>query len=211
MLREIFPVIVYENYIEDSSYSMIREKIYDYIDNNRQSFYKIDSWLGDTLTDFPKTNFYNEYLEREIYKHSYSYLESINPDIFELTISHLWINMNKNKTFQEDHDHAGPGVQISGTLYIEPCEYGGYFEIPNPNNAEQFFGSNNLNIERSKIRIKPERKKIVLFPSYLKHRVTPNEGNTERVSISFNLSVVDFEYHKLYRKGNPSYFGYKEK
>ena len=211
MIKEIFPIRIYESKIDDSSYEQIKPPLYNYIENNTHLFKIVKTWLGNTATDFPKTNFYSESLKNEVYKHSYRYLEGLDPNIFELEIVSLWINVNGKGTFQEDHHHIGRNAQISGTIYIETCDLGGDFEIINPNILENYIESNKNYLDRFKITVKPYNKKIIMFPSYLMHRVTPNQTDKQRVSISFNLGIKDPTKYELYSGGSPKNYGYYKK
>ena len=211
MIKEIFPIRIYESYIEDSSYYKIRNDLQTYIPSNKDNFKIVNSWLGNTMTDFPITKFYSKELEQEIYKHSYKYIEGLNPHIYELTIGQVWVNLNLKNTFQEEHHHLGSGAQFSGTIYINTVDHGGDFEIINSNNYEYYNDSNIGNIERFKVTIKPEIKKIIIFPSYLMHRVTPNNTDETRLSVSFNISRKKLDKFNKYGNGNPEKYGYIEK
>ena len=38
--------------------------------------------------------------------------------------------------------------------------------------------------------ISPEPGTLVLFPSYLEHKVNPNQSESNRIVISFNISLI---------------------
>jgi len=211
MIREIFPIRIYESCIDDSSYSKISNDLKQYITYNRSNFKTVKSWLGNTETDFPQTKFYSDDLKHEIYKHCYNFIEGLNPEIYELNIINLWVNINSKDSFQEDHHHIGPGSQFSGTLYIDTVDSGGQFEILNPNSHESYNSSNGKYKDRFKTIIKPEEKKIIIFPSYLVHRVTPNYTNKNRVSISFNIAKKSFQILNKWIGDSPENYGYTRK
>jgi uncharacterized protein (TIGR02466 family) len=37
----------------------------------------------------------------------------------------------------------------------------------------------------------PLEGRMLIFPSYLAHQVEPNESDEDRISVSFNLSIVN--------------------
>ncbi len=104
-----------------------------------------------------------------------------------------WINVNRAGDSNTLHSH--PGCFLSATYYVKvPPEMKGgaiYFRDPRgpavamyetPGIELPWVGSGNG------IPVTPATGKLLLFPSWLEHRVEPFEGLGERISIAFNAS-----------------------
>ncbi len=104
-----------------------------------------------------------------------------------------WINVNRTGDFNTLHSH--PGCFLSATYYVKvpPGMKGGeiYFRDPRgpavamyetPGIALPWVGSG-IGIPFS-----PSAGHLLLFPSWLEHRVERFEGAGERISIAFNAS-----------------------
>ncbi len=95
-----------------------------------------------------------------------------------------WFNFNDYGGFQYDHCHAG--FRISGVYYYQTNGEDGVLKFKNPN-PHLAFGQWPADFLQPDIIVKPEVGKMVLFPSWLEHRVTPNITDQQRISLSFNL------------------------
>jgi|TARA_Y100000114_G_scaffold156074_2_gene181948 uncharacterized protein (TIGR02466 family) len=109
----------------------------------------------------------------------------------QIKIDKIWININKYKDYNQTHFH--PHCFLSGVYYVNVFDKGGSIVFDNP--AQDLIVNNwkndmsNFNTVNSCVyRLIPNVGDLILFPSWLKHRVEPNMTNKERVSISFNLS-----------------------
>ena len=110
----------------------------------------------------------------------------------QIKIDKIWININKYKDYNQTHFHSN--CFLSGVYYVDIFDKGGSIIFDNP--AQDLIDSNwnnddinNFNTVNSSIyRLVPNIGDLVLFPSWLKHKVEPNMTNKERISISFNLS-----------------------
>lgn len=152
----------------------------------------------------PQTFFKEEYqsfkyLASEIVKFVERATVSIAPSIKQRKLvwqSQAWVNINSNIGFNAPHDH--PNFMWSGVYYVQvPKEMTGKegnleFLDPRSNIAsiagpltemKQFFASN--------VAFKPEKGRIVIFPSYLTHWVYPHFSETDRISVAFNLRLSE--------------------
>ena len=98
-------------------------------------------------------------------------------------LDNIWLNVNKNKDYNVLHDH--PNSVISGIFYIK---------VPK-NSGELIFSNENL-IRFYPLKIKdnsqiwkfePKENTLYLFPSWIKHMVSSNFTNKERISLAFNF------------------------
>jgi uncharacterized protein (TIGR02466 family) len=107
-----------------------------------------------------------------------------------------WININGQGGYNTPHDH--PGWVWSGCYYVRvPSIAPG--EEPGRSGAIEFLDMRTnvrvLTVDdatcfMSKYTLQPSDGMLVLFPSYLRHWVYPNEQSIERVSIAFNARFV---------------------
>ena len=82
-----------------------------------------------------------------------------------------WFTLIEKGYYSHVHDHM--------------ADYSGiYYYNTNGDDGDLFFTD-----ESSKLNIKPERGKILIFPSTLKHGVEINKTNNKRISIAFNIKL----------------------
>lgn len=109
-----------------------------------------------------------------------------------LIIENLWININKTNDFNIEHCH--PFSVISGTFYVQSNQNSGNIVFNNNNVAmEQVLRKEFLN-EYNQLNsnvwwYQPIPNMLLLFPSWVKHYVEPNQSEEDRISISFNIGL----------------------
>ena len=109
-------------------------------------------------------------------------------------ISEIWAIINKKGTFNQSHNH--PGSYLSAAYYVKAPENCGRFIIENPNMAKKYAhpeieNKNELNIEIDGLDI--EEGDLIIFPSYLPHKVGKNQSGKERIVISFNVDIITYK------------------
>jgi len=116
-------------------------------------------------------------------------------DNVELDIDNIWININEKGSSNQLHSH--PHSLFSGVYYVKciPNESGNItFRSPIVTHEyhldDSLFKNNSMLIAHTRCFYWPIESKIILFPSWLFHYVTPNLGNELRISISFNTKVI---------------------
>lgn len=106
--------------------------------------------------------------------------------------SNAWININPKGGFNVPHDH--PDFWWSGTYYVRipenPPERSGCLELLDPRTNIAAMSLPKAANFKSKHQIMPKSGDLVVFPSYLRHWVYPNEQDEERISIAFNIKYV---------------------
>ena len=121
------------------------------------------------------------------------YVEQIiNPkEELDFYITQSWLNITKPDEFHHEHLHTNS--IISGVFYIATVEDDKIiFADPNIGMKNQIkFEIGENNVWNSTFWYFPvNNNKLVLFPSWLCHRVDPNEkATTDRISLSFNTFV----------------------
>ena len=104
-----------------------------------------------------------------------------------------WVNVNRAGDFNTLHSH--PGCFVSGTYYVKvPSPMVGgeiYFRDPR-GPAVAMYETPGIELpwvgSGLGIPVSPTTGKLLLFPSWLEHRVEKFEGEGERISIAFNAS-----------------------
>jgi len=150
---------------------------------------KISNRGGYQSPKLAQEEFFN--LKNCILEHCYSYTNEIGIVAQNLCIEDIWINCNGSNDWNTPHDHLGSGAMLSGVYYVSDIDAGDIVFL-NPDNAFNAIfnehGSNSFTGYNSeKWFVKPENKKLLLFPASLKHFVQPSNTEQERISISFNV------------------------
>ena len=112
-------------------------------------------------------------------------------DQYPMTITGCWGNINPPGAYHPTHHH--PNNYLSGVYYVAVPPSGSriLFQDPRPSmimpRPRQF---TRLTANAADAESKPGR--LLIFPAWLKHSVPANDGQTERISISFNLMFSNF-------------------
>ncbi|MCB2060645.1 MAG: TIGR02466 family protein [Novosphingobium sp.] len=104
-----------------------------------------------------------------------------------------WINVNGMGGFNTPHDHAIH--DLSGCYYVSTPQSqgdaGGMIEFLNPIGAYSPARPFSELLMQRRITARPKAGHMLIFPSYLVHWVYPNRRDEERVTVAFNLSVLE--------------------
>jgi uncharacterized protein (TIGR02466 family) len=108
-------------------------------------------------------------------------------------IGRIWINLNQNNNVTRPHLHSNS--LLSGVLYIK-CKDSGPIVFMHPVMAHQYVISpdtvKKFNMFNSAdISVTPEVGKLIIFPSWLVHYVENNLDYSDRISIAFNIKVIE--------------------
>jgi len=107
-----------------------------------------------------------------------------------LVITQCWANRNPKGS--KHHEHVHPNSIISGVMYFQineklpPIQFAKTNQAGIKLNPEKY---NHVNSESFMLPCKPGE--LILFPSSLKHSVPINQGDEDRISISFNTFSID--------------------
>ena len=107
-----------------------------------------------------------------------------------IRITEMWAIINKKESFNVVHTH--PNCYLSSAYYVKASKNCGAFIAENPNVAKRYafpeiMNKNQYNSETAGIEI--EEGDLLLFPSYLPHKVSKNESDDDRIVISFNVDI----------------------
>jgi len=104
-----------------------------------------------------------------------------------------WVNLCRNGGYNTIHNH--PDSSWSGVYYVSVGERdpaasdkAGCIEFLDPRMGATSVGLNGPDA-LPKLMVNPVAGMVLVFPSWLYHCVNPFQGNGERISISFNVSL----------------------
>lgn len=147
------------------------------------------SW--DQLHKF-STSF--ELLEKQLRKHVSQYAKKLNWDIHpqELECSTLWVNIMPQGATHSFHIH--PLSVISGTYYVSVPTGAPGIQFEDPRHGFMMAcpqrKASAPDEEKPHFTHKSKAGEVVLFESWMKHQVPPNQAQQPRVSVSFNYNWV---------------------
>jgi uncharacterized protein (TIGR02466 family) len=150
-----------------------------------------EAWQTDnSLQDDPAFSVLSDFIH-EATEGVLGYLEV---DYESFLITGLWVNVTPaGGTSHRSHTH--PNNFLSGVYYVKTPAGGNtiIFSDPKPqtNIIAPAFAERNAHNSRN-AQIDVESGALILFPAWLPHSVNPNNGDSDRVSISFNIMFTQF-------------------
>lgn len=125
-----------------------------------------------------------------ILKHVNKYCSFFND--FKVDLHSSWFNFSKQGNFQFAHDHvsdphADHSAEISGVYYYQTNGEDGDICFINPFNAARYFHFGRVSSRANNI-YTPTEGRLLLFPSFVEHKVRPNKTDSTRISLAFNFT-----------------------
>jgi len=152
---------------------------------------------------FPYLNADLDNLFRQVNKCCTRVMRNLNaPHTYLTTFG--WINSNLKGDFNEPHTH--PGSSWAGVYYIKQKPGMGSIVFTRHENFSfarmgvesevAWEESRRCKDEQFKLDYEytPKESEFILFPSWLEHKVTPNQLDEERLNIAFNFGYEDVVY-----------------
>lgn len=99
-------------------------------------------------------------------------------------ISSMWVNVHEKHGF--NHVHVHRQAWLSGVIYLDCNEQSGKLRFCDPRPAADYADP----ITESIYEYQPVIGDMFLFPGYLPHLVEPNLSDEPRISVSFNIELV---------------------
>ena len=103
-----------------------------------------------------------------------------------------WVNINGKGGFNTPHDHGS--FHWSGSYYVAVPETvedrSGCIEFLDPRGCVGFNPAEVSHLFAPKFQVAPKAGHLLIFPSYLRHWVYPNQEDDDRISIAFNARIV---------------------
>jgi|SRR6056300_175444 uncharacterized protein (TIGR02466 family) len=187
----LFSTPIYTNSIRGQELENVQSEIQGIIKN----FNFQDPWnnqrigiSGGDFTDNPLANLKN--FKNSLSSIVGSYLKSLSEDQFiSYSMEESWITKSVKYSYGHIHNHGD--YDISGVYYFKTNGEDGNLFFENPVSESIASKIGRKNILKSTISYTPEVGKFILFPSWLKHGVDTNTTDNERISLSFNLRLLD--------------------
>lgn len=111
------------------------------------------------------------------------------PEVTEAQFGAMWGVINGKGHANSTHNH--PGAWISGVYYPQvptAIERAGSLSFRDPILARTFTRGFYRNVQAEVVSVLPEVGKLIMFPSWCEHHVSPNLTDEERIAISFNIN-----------------------
>lgn len=137
-------------------------------------------------SEYGYTSFYHE----ELYNFLNACIKQVgekNFNNFSLKIVDLWTT--KSKFGQSSQSHSHVMSIFSGLLYLTDCDRSETeFTINSRlyDNWKFFIHENFINNKELSYKVKPKKGKLIIWPSDIKHRITPHATRDDRYTIAFN-------------------------
>ena len=134
----------------------------------------------------------NNIIRSTLWQGIFQYFDSNKILECDINLDSLWININGKGHYNRVHDH--PGSDLSGVMWIKTPVDCGRLEFTSPHAFVQhkeldFYSKKykEYNKVYSTYEFYPVAGRISIFPSFILHRVLPNQSGEDRISVSFNL------------------------
>ena len=165
-----------------------------YISNFNSNLIKLSystsrKWESNTITSKNNRNELNNKSYEILIKELFKYTNKIISKDHKIELLEIWANEYLEKDFQEQHTH--PGSHFSFTI-IHKCPPGsGRLKFYNPYDNygisyEEIF----CNYYDFVIEPIQEENTIIIWPSYMRHMVTPGSNKTKRITYSGNIKII---------------------
>ena len=131
-------------------------------------------------------------LERSIARHVAAFARDLQFDLNgrKLKLDSLWINVMNKGAIHAPHIH--PHSAISGTYYVTAPPKSGAIRFEDPRLGLMMAAPLRKKTARPENRafvdIAPKPGQLLLWESWLRHGVEPNQASGQRISVSFNYS-----------------------
>ena len=143
-----------------------------------------------SLTDLPVRDPTCRRLKRRLDKEVRAFAEAAHLDLGarKLRLDSLWINILKPGGAHTGHIH--PHSVISGTIYVTTPPGAGQLKLEDPRLPMMMAAPTRTadapEWAKTFVYLTPRAGVAFLWESWLRHEVTPNQGKSDRISISFN-------------------------
>ena len=182
---EIFPIPVsISNFDQDLS---LIERCFTFEKSNKTSY----SYCDTGYTTFgQKENVldWDKKLSSFVYEEIKNLSQKVGIDYANLSLHSSWMTINRKYAYHETHHHL-PAIW-SGVYYVKASELDAKITFFNPGLESHwpFNSSIQNNQYTSPIwSVTPKTGTLIIFPSYLNHKVEQQITENERITIAFNF------------------------
>ena len=141
-------------------------------------------WESNTTTSYGNKNEMPLKSHNILVNQLFKYTNQVITEDHKIDLYEIWANEYMEKEFQEQHIH--PYSHYSFTIMHKIPEGSGRLKLYNPYEELAF------NHKNFKYTEEPSQKEntIIIWPSYIKHMVTPGSNKTKRVTYSGNFNII---------------------
>lgn len=194
--RTLFPTLVYEALLEDSSVLANLERSCRSLaadDKAGQRWSRDHGYRGYTsyasLNDLPLRDPNIAALVRLLDRHVAAFAKDCAFDLQRrLKLDSLWTNVLRPGGLHSAHIH--PHAVVSGTFYVAVPHGSGALKLEDPRLPMMMAAPPRREDAPEPLRqfvyLEPKAGTLLLWESWLRHEVVPGTGKGERISISFN-------------------------
>jgi uncharacterized protein (TIGR02466 family) len=147
-------------------------------------FSNIGGWQSKDLVSGTISKYKHLYKLVNILQKSIDIISTEIDPTMKLSIGNVWINVNKLGDYNIPHYH--PGSAFSGVLYIQ-CSTGSNIQFKHDTLMEHYPFKTKSELFADTLELFPKVGRLIVFPAWIKHSVSPNQSDTERISIAFNM------------------------
>jgi uncharacterized protein (TIGR02466 family) len=179
-----FPVGIYKSKIDNN----LTEKQIKFVE--QQKTYKPEGNFI-SFNSFVLNEKIFKSLNKKILDHVNNYLFDVLQCERKITpyITQSWLNYTEQDQFHHEHSHANS--YLSGVYYIEANKEIDNITFLKPNAyatiSPSFIEYNTFNLSGWQLPV--ETQEIVVFPSFLAHKVITKKENNKRISLAFNIFI----------------------
>jgi len=146
-------------------------------------------WVSNTTTSFNRENKITEKSYKALSEELSKFTKQVITKEHKIDIKEVWANEYLEKDFQEIHFH--PKSHFSFCIMHKIPEGSGELRFLNPY-EDVGFDHTDISFKDFYFETKPEQKEntILVWPSYVKHMVTPGNNKTKRITYSGNFNII---------------------
>jgi uncharacterized protein (TIGR02466 family) len=189
MTEELFPTIVSRGFVKphrdllrDIQTLSRRDRVgRDWSRENYRGGYTSYASLSDLHRRTPA---FSEFADR-LDPHVRAFVKAQGWKRTRLEMTNCWMNIMPRHTYHTLHLH--PHSVVSGVYYVSVPKGSVALKLEDPRMSSYM----NAPTRALYHEIKPKAGMFVLFESWLRHEVPPNQSSDPRISISFNYSFVE--------------------
>ena len=196
-IHKLFPSPIFQCQIDD--YEKLNEELQDYIYNLEKNDTK-----GVNASN-AGGGWHSPYWQIAKSPIAKKFADSISPVLFEIITKDyawkckpeeiifegMWSIINRKSSYNVRHFH--PNCHLSAAYYVKAEQDAGNIVFFDPRQANVFHHPTSKEVNKINAQVQsitPKAGTLVLFPSYLEHKVNPNLSNEDRIVISFNVSLI---------------------
>lgn len=173
-------------------------------DSIKELFYNLEKSFPMENKDL--TNYYTSYniqLDKMLieYKELKPFVDFLSGSIQELNkfmkfdgtknfkIRDMWFAINRLNSYHETHSHS-PAIW-SGVYYVQADEQDASLNLYSPTTSDNHWANNVVSefndFTTNQVVLKPETGMLNIFPGWLRHSVSQQLADKDRIAISFNI------------------------